>query len=183
MKRTLIGLLVLMVAGVVFASDTIIMKSGETAPSFKVRMVTSAGTPVTGLVGTNFTLYYTEHLLTQQTVNCTAITNANDAYDDNGAVEIGQGWYRFDLPAVSVDGAAGTYVDVTVTDETLVARDADVKILLNPYVNADLVGGTTALTATEIAAASWNALWTSYTTENSFGRLVRQIFNKVMSLR
>jgi hypothetical protein len=46
-------------------------------------------------------------------------------------------------------------------------------------------GAVTITTAsnTAIAAANWNALWTDYTTANSFGRLIRQIFNKVMSLR
>jgi len=36
---------------------------------------------------------------------------------------------------------------------------------------------------TPIAAAVWNSLWTSYTTQNSFGRLIKQIYDKVMSLR
>lgn len=34
-----------------------------------------------------------------------------------------------------------------------------------------------------VVSAAWNALWTSYTTENSFGWMIKRMYTKVMGLR
>ena len=114
------------------------------------------------------------------------------------------GWYRLDLPIVAVDGGIGTDVTIYVTDHVY---EGTAVIHLGTPVNAYLSDGSTPPTApsnftaldisaggvveanvasidTGIAGADvWNSLWTSYTTQNSFGRLIKQIYDKVMSLR
>jgi hypothetical protein len=106
------------------------------------------------------------------------------------------GWYVFDISAAETNGTMGLFTvksatatievsDIMATFHTAVTASAGVVEAKVMSIDTDVITAAAlkADAATEIAAASWNALWTSYTTENSFGRLVRQIFNKVMSLR
>jgi len=112
--------------------------------------------------------------------------------------------YRFDPPAAALDGGVGSTVTFYLYTATY---EGHVIIHLGAPVNAYLSDGSTPPTAptnfsaldisaggvveanvasidTGIAGADvWNSLWTSYTTQNSFGRLIKQIYDKVMSLR
>ena len=111
----------------------------------------------------------------------------------------GYGSYRIYLPAAFMTNAEiHMQREVFATDAVGAAR-AVCLVIFNPPTDADTAGGTAlpAITVnagvieanvasidTGIAGADvWNSLWTSYTTQNSFGRLIKQIYDKVMSLR
>lgn len=52
------------------------------------------------------------------------------------------------------------------------------------FVTAPGAAGGLAIVGSEMGTASvWNALWTSYTTENSFGWLIKRAYDKIMGLR
>jgi hypothetical protein len=85
------------------------------------------------------------------------------------------------------DVVTADYYNMMFTADTMAAV-SDIwatGVVTADVIAADAIGSSelAASAATEIAAASWNALWTSYTTENSFGWLVKRMFDKVMGLR
>lgn len=126
-----------------------IIDSGSTTPIIHVVLTSDGYTAVTTLSGTNLTIYYAEtptgigSIGDEVSVACTNLTNTHTAYVSGAAIHVGHGVYRICLPAEAVDGAAGTVVTVTVTDETATARTEWVKVLLTPPVNSTLTSGTT----------------------------------------
>jgi hypothetical protein len=121
------------------------------------------------------------------------------------------GLYRFDVPNAACIVAAGTkrvafyfissgckttkaYYDLTPSVNTVLTNgttpptitvadghvEANVVVMANDVITGDALAASA---ATEMAGASWDALWTSYTTENSFGWIVKRIYDKVMGLR
>jgi len=198
-----------MLAGISFGQQYWV-KNGETAPSISVFMMKiSDGSTAPEVTEDAIDVTYREVGAAAVTYTDTADCALTDAYTSKGIKYIGGGWYRFDPPVVSVDTGVGKSVTFSLTDGTyeghilvhLSPQTDTVTVNGNaPYDTANIDGiktktdflpsvtagdaGGLAIVGSEMGTASvWDALWTSYTTENSFGYIIKRMYDKVMGLR
>src|SRR3990172_11469309 len=81
--------------------------AGSTDVSTRIRAMTSAGAALTGKVAADFTAWYRRTPAGAKTaIALSDLAALTTAHTDGGIKEIGDGWYRLDLPdAVCADGA------------------------------------------------------------------------------
>jgi len=131
-----------------------ILPSGKTDLSLVVRLFSSAdGTPATGLTIANLQIRYIRNETDNDVTisawqSLTALTALTDAHTDNKGYEIGEGYYRIDVPnAVCAAGASEAVVLVqdsvggTINVE---AREIqlDIQVLANNSDNEQIAPGT-----------------------------------------
>lgn len=75
--------------------------------SVPIRAMTTAGAALTGKVAADFTLWYRRDGA-KVAISLSDLSALTDAHSDGGMFEIGDGWYRLDLP----DAICATGVDV-----------------------------------------------------------------------
>jgi len=85
--------------------------------SVDVRAMTSAGAALTGKAAADFTAWYKRHGAAAKTAITLADLSAlTDAHSDGGLLEIGDGWYRLDVPdAAFASGADSVLIGGTVS--------------------------------------------------------------------
>jgi len=80
--------------------------AGSTDVSVPIRCLTGAGAALTGKVAADFTLWYRRDGA-KTAIALSDLSALTDAHDDGGLFEIGDGWYRLDVPDAAF--AAGTH--------------------------------------------------------------------------
>jgi hypothetical protein len=115
---------------------------GSTDVSVDLRAMDASGA-LTGKVAADFTLWYRRDGA-KVTVVLSDLTALTDAHTDGGVKEIGNGWYRFDLPdAAFLTGANRVAVGGTVDSGTLIS--APVSLVSGDVVNVTIQGDSLAV--------------------------------------
>lgn len=149
--------IVLLLAGLNFAADPYLMKSGDTTPEIDVEMWKSAdGTTCAVIIDPNdVTVYYTEEGEAQESysdaVECTSEAAAWVA--KSCISRPSKNSMRICLPTDAVDGGIGKYVKIWVTTGTY---EGSATIHLGAPVNAYLSDGSTPPTLADLEDADYS---------------------------
>lgn len=130
------------------------IKAGSTDQSVTLRIVDSTtGAPETGVLfnTTGMDLWYRREGAAKVSITEATLASLSAAHSDGGFLEIGDGWYRLDLPDAAVaSGVAGVQVGGTVTGMVVFAPYIEL-VAYNPYDAVRL--GLTALPNADADAA------------------------------
>jgi hypothetical protein len=141
--------------------------AGTTNVSTDIRAMTAAGAALTGKVAADFTIWYRRDAA-KEAIVLSDLTALTDAHSDGGVLEIGDGWYRLDLPdlatAVGVNRVAvGGSVDGGVVVSAPISLLGAVASVTGDVGGKVLGGGSGTITGTGARAvdASGNNLATA----------------------